>query len=54
LIRFGQVWLDLGEIWQNEVKFVQNYSEIWAKVIRYGQNRNLASSKNIQSPTAMA
>jgi len=31
LVRFGQIWLDLGEI--------------WAKVIRFGQNQNLASTK---------
>jgi len=29
LIRFGQIWLDFGEIWAN--------------VIRFGQNQNLAS-----------
>jgi len=31
LIRFEQIWFDLGEI--------------WAKVIRFGQNQNLASPK---------
>jgi len=34
LIRFEQIWLDLGKI---KAKFGQNWSEIWAKVIRFGQ-----------------
>jgi len=46
----GQNWLDLGKI---KAKFGQNCSEIRAKVIRFGQNQNLASPKNIRSPMAM-
>jgi len=38
LIRFGQIWLDLGEIWAKVIK-------ICANLIRFGQNQNLASSK---------
>jgi len=38
LIRFGQSWLDLVDIWAN-------LGEIWADLIRFGQNQNLASSK---------
>jgi len=33
LIRFGQIWLDLGKI---KAKFGQNRGEIWTKVIRFG------------------
>jgi len=36
LIQFGQIWLDLSEIW---AKMIKN----WANLIRFGQNQNLAS-----------
>jgi len=37
-IRFGQIWFDLGKI-------LAKLSQIWAKLIRFEQNQNLASSK---------
>jgi len=42
LIRFEQIWLDLGKI---QAKFGENGGKIWAKVIRFGHNQNLASPK---------
>jgi len=48
LIRFGQIWLDLGKI---KAKFGQNWSKMWAKSNYFGkfdwiwQYQNLASPK---------
>jgi len=42
LIRFWEIWLDSGTI---VAKFGQSQSEIWAKVIGFGKNQNLASRK---------
>jgi len=36
LIRFGQIWLDLVEIWAKMIRFGQI-------LFRFGQNQNLAS-----------
>jgi len=41
----------LGKFNKIRDKFRQNQGEIWAKVIRFRQNQNLAFPKNIQSPT---
>jgi len=51
LVRIGQIWLDLSEIWailrQNlgniKAKFGKNEGEIWPKVIKFRQNQNLAA-----------
>jgi len=33
--------------------FGANFGQIWANLIRFGQNQNLASPQNIRSPKAM-
>jgi len=40
--KFGWIWAKFGQI----------KAEIWANMIRFGQNQNVAS-KNVRSPMAM-
>jgi len=50
VVRFGQIWLDWAKLREN---FGKNDLDLGKVDYILGQNQDLASQKNSQSPTAM-
>jgi len=52
LIRFGQIWLDLGEVWAKLKRNLEKRLDL-SKFDWIRTKSKSCSSKNIRSPTAM-